>query len=79
MLFNGDSRHLLSAKEVSSRFGVSYPTLNHYTNLGFFDVVVKRGNKRFYEPQEVKTKLGIISRMKDDGYPLRLIRKKIVG
>lgn len=76
---NDQHKNLVSAKDISVRFGVTYPTLNHYTNLGFFDVVVKRGNKRFYEAQEVKNKLGIIAKMKNDGYPLRLIRKKLEG
>ncbi len=72
-------KDLVSAKDISSRFGVPYPTLNHYTNLGFFKIVIKRGNKRFYEAREVKDKLVRIARLKDDGYPLRLIRKKLVG
>ncbi len=72
-------KNLISAKEISKLYGVTYPTLNHYTNLGFFDVVQKRGNKRFYHPTEVKTKLDTIARLKNDGYPLRLIRKKLAG
>lgn len=75
---NGQKK-LISAKEIADRFGVTYPTLNHYTNLGFFNVVAKRGNKRFYEEEEVKEKLGIVAKLKNDGYPLSLIRKKIVG
>ncbi|HAJ57208.1 MAG TPA: hypothetical protein DCL35_05505 [Candidatus Omnitrophica bacterium] len=76
---NGNDKNLVSAKEISKKFGVTYPTLNHYTNLGFFNVVSKRGNKRFYQASEVKEKLTLIARLKDDGYPLRLIRKKLVG
>ena len=76
---NGNHKNLVSAKEIYKKFGVTYPTLNHYTNLGFFNVVSKRGNKRFYLASEVKEKLGVIARLKNDGYPLRLIRKKIVG
>ena len=74
-----NNRNLVSAKEISKRFGVTYPTLNHYTNLGFFNVVVRRGNKRFYLADEVKLKLRTILKLKNDGYSLRLIRKKIVG
>jgi DNA-binding transcriptional MerR regulator len=76
---NDNHKNLVSAKEISRRFGVTYPTLNHYTNLGFFNVVAKRGNKRFYQADEVKNKLEIIDRLKNDGYPLRLIRKKLLG
>ncbi len=78
-MLNGEHKNLVSAKEISKKFGVTYPTLNHYTNLGFFNVVSKRGNKRFYQLSEVKQKLALIEKLKDDGYPLRLIRKKIVG
>jgi DNA-binding transcriptional MerR regulator len=78
-MINGNHKNLVCAKDVAKRFGLPYPTLNHYTNLGFFSVVVKRGNKRFYEASEVRTKLGIITRLKNDGYPLRLIRKKLTG
>lgn len=78
-MINGNDKNLVSAKEVSKKFGVTYPTLNHYTNLGFFNVVSKRGNKRFYLASEVKEKLILIARLKNDGYPLRLIRKKLVG
>ncbi|MBI5873398.1 MAG: MerR family transcriptional regulator [Candidatus Omnitrophica bacterium] len=76
---NGNHKDLVSAKEISKKFGVTYPTLNHYTNLGFFNVVSKRGNKRFYQAGEVREKLALISKLKDDGYPLRLIRKKLIG
>ncbi len=79
MMIPGNNKNLVSAKEISQKFGVTYPTLNHYTNLGFFKIVIKRGNKRFYQVDEVRSKLTIISRLKNDGYPLRLIRKKLVG
>lgn len=72
---NLNRKNLVSAQEILKRFGVTYPTLNHYTNLGFFDVVAKRGNRRFYSADEIKTKLGVIEKLKNDGYPLRLIMK----
>ena len=72
------NKNLISAKELSRRFGVSYATLNFYTNLGFFQVQLKRGNKRFYDASEVKKKLVTIERLKNDGYPLGLIRRKLV-
>jgi DNA-binding transcriptional MerR regulator len=78
-MINGNHKDLVSAKEISKKFGVTYPTLNHYTNLGFFNVVSKRGNKRFYQVGEVREKLALISKLKNDGYPLGLIRKKLIG
>ncbi len=78
-MFSAVPKNLISAKDAARRFDLSYPTLNHYTNLGFFRIVIKKGNKRFYDAQELQQKLRVIARMKDDGYPLRLIRKKLIG
>ena len=68
---------LISAKEIALKFNIPYPTVNHYTNLGFFSVVKRRGNTRLYRESEVKKKLARILRFKDEGYPLRLILKKL--
>lgn len=78
MMFSAIPKHLISAKDAARRFGLPYPTLNHYSNLGFFRIV-KKGNRRFYDVQELQKKLRVIARMKDDGYPLHLIRKKLTG
>jgi DNA-binding transcriptional MerR regulator len=69
----------VTAKDISKKFKVAYPTINHYTNLGFLSIVKRDGNIRLYSTKEVKTRLQIISKMVDEGYPLNLIRKKIVG
>jgi DNA-binding transcriptional MerR regulator len=66
---------LISAKEISEKFKLPYPTVNHYTNLGLFSVVKRKGNVRLYREREVKKRLDKISRWKDEGYPLRLILK----
>ena len=71
--------HYITAKDISKKFKVAYPTINHYTNLGFLSIVKREGNKRLYNGQEVKRHLGLISKMVNEGYPLRLIRKKLVG
>ncbi|MBN2119715.1 MAG: MerR family transcriptional regulator [Candidatus Omnitrophica bacterium] len=73
----GTNSKLISAKEISSRYDISYPTINHYTNLGFLSVVKRKGNKRLYEEKEVLAVLDRISRLKDEGYPLRLIRNML--
>jgi DNA-binding transcriptional MerR regulator len=69
----------ITAKDISKRFKVAYPTINHYTNLGFLSIVKREGNKRIYSGKEVKRRLEMISRMVNEGYPLRLIRSKLVG
>ena len=69
----------ITAKDISKKFKVAYPTINHYTNLGFLSIVKREGNKRLYSGKEVKRRLETISKMVNEGYPLRLIRRKLVG
>ena len=76
-MVGSNNSKLVSAKDIAVRFDVSYPTINHYTNLGFLSVVKRRGNKRLYEEKEVVAVLARISRLKDEGYPLRLIRNML--
>jgi DNA-binding transcriptional MerR regulator len=71
----GDS--LITSKEIADKFDISYPTVTHYTNMGFFRVVGKRGNKRLYDEGEVKAIIGRIREMVNQGYPLRLIRDNL--
>ncbi len=74
---NGHS--YITAKDISRRYKVAYPTINHYTNLGFLAIVKREGNKRLYNGPTVKRRLELISKMANEGYPLRLIRRKISG
>ncbi|MDD5439901.1 MAG: MerR family transcriptional regulator [Candidatus Omnitrophica bacterium] len=67
---------LITTKDVVQRYKVSYQTLNYYTNLGFFNIVERRGNKRMYDALEIRQKLDNIRDLKNQGYPLRLIIKK---
>ena len=69
----------ITAEDISKKFKVAYPTINHYTNLGFLSIVKREGNKRLYSGKEVKRRLELISKMVNEGYPLRLIRRKLVG
>jgi len=75
----GKNNGLLAAKEISRKLKVPYPTLNHYTDLGFFHIVKREGNKRLYNEKQVKQRLGLISKLINEGYPLRLIRRKILA
>ncbi len=68
---------LITSKEIADKFDISYPTVMHYTNMGFFRVVGKRGNKRLYDEGEVKAVIGKIREMVNQGYPLRLIRDNL--
>lgn len=70
---------LLTAKDISRKYKVAYPTINHYTDLGFLPIVKREGNKRLYNDKQVKNRLSLISKMVNEGYPLRLIRRKILA
>ena len=68
---------LVTAKDISKKYKVPYPTINHYTDLGFLPIVKKEGSRRMYNNKQVRDRLQLISKMINEGYPLRLIRKKI--
>ncbi len=68
---------VISAHEVVERYDISYQTLNYYTTLGLLKVVKRDGNQRLYRGAAVRRSLREINRLKDEGYPLRLICRKI--
>lgn len=68
---------MITSKEIADKFNISYPTVTHYTNMGFFRVVGKRGNKRLYDEKEVGECLAKIRVKVNEGYPLRLIRDSL--
>ena len=78
MIATQEEVRLVSAKEIAAKHKIPYPTVNHYTNLGFFNVVKRRGNRRFFAEKEVEVQLNRILSLIDEGYPLSLIRKKII-
>jgi len=73
---NGEKE--ITAQQIREKFKISYSAINHYTDLGLFAIVRKSGNKRVYDLNEVKSRFQIISRLANEGYPLHLIRKKIM-
>ncbi|HOW42450.1 MAG TPA: MerR family transcriptional regulator [Candidatus Omnitrophota bacterium] len=70
---------LISAKEITEKYHITYQTVNHYTNLGLLPLVYKKGNVRFYDGAEVKQRLGKIMQLASEGYTLHLIRKQLLG
>ena len=64
---------LLTASELVERHRLSYQTLNYYTNLGLLRVAKRDGHQRLYDGRDVRRSLAAITRLKDEGYPLRLI------
>lgn len=71
--------NLISAGEIVKKYGVTYQAVNHYTNLGLLEVVARNGNARMYARAKVKGRLARISRLVNEGYSLRLIRKTLIG
>jgi len=69
----------VSAADIVKKYGLTYQSINHYTNLGLLEVVAKNGNVRMYAKHKVKTRLAKISKLAGEGYSLRLIRKKMIG
>lgn len=69
---NQDTR-FASLREISKIFGVSYQTLNYYTNLGLIKPQKRQGNKRLYLMGGVTERLKKITKLKNEGYPLQVI------
>ncbi len=70
---------LISAKEITRKYDISYQTVNHYTDFGLFSLVLKKGNVRFYDGSQVRQRLVKITKLAREGYSLRLIRRKLMG
>jgi len=69
---------MISAKEITSKYGISYQTVNHYTDFGLLSLVFKKGNIRFYDACQVRYRLNRIIKLQREGYSLRLIRRKLL-
>lgn len=70
---------LIAASDIVKKYSVTYQAVNHYTNLGLLQVVKKEGNTRMYVKAKVKGRLSKIAKLVNEGYSLRLIRKKLIG
>ena len=68
---------LITIREIVKRHNVTSFTVNHYTDIGLLNVVSKKKNVRLYDGSEVKERLKRIAELKDQGYPLRLIRMEL--
>ena len=69
----------VSVKDIMKKHSISYQTVNHYTDFGLLPVLKKKGNVRFYNQGLVESRLKSIKELMEEGYSLRLIRKKLVG
>ena len=78
MIQNECANHI-TAKEIRDKFNIPYSKINHYTALGLFPIVRKAGNKRIYNLGDVENRYRVILKLANEGYPLGLIRKKLMG
>ncbi|MDD4939658.1 MAG: MerR family transcriptional regulator [Candidatus Omnitrophica bacterium] len=70
---------MISAKEISKNYSITYQAVNHYTDLGLLPVMLKKGNVRFYDRAVIDKRIKEIKNLAGEGYSLRLIRKKLIG
>lgn len=70
---------LLTASDIIERYRLSYQTLNYYTNLGLLRVAKRDGHQRLYDGRDVQRNLQAVARLKDEGYPLRLISRMLAN
>lgn len=70
-------KDLILSRDIVKKYNLPYSTITHYTNMGFFTVVKRKGNRRLYNEDEIRSKLSKITKLVNEGYPLRLIRKML--
>jgi DNA-binding transcriptional MerR regulator len=76
---NHKQNKIISVKDIINKYHISYQTVNHYTDLGLISVALKKGNTRFYDADQVRKRLSVITRLASEGYSLYLIRRKLLG
>lgn len=70
---------MLVAREIMKEYNLTYQTVNHYTDFGLLPIALKKGNVRFYDKNIVEERLKKIKKLTEEGYSLRLIRKRLIG
>ena len=73
------AKKIISAREVVKKFNIPYHTLNYYSAMGLLPILGKNGNQRLFDEHQIKRRIERITRLTKEGYPLHLVRKKIVG
>jgi len=67
------AKSLISPTEISKIYGISYQTVNYYTNLGLLKVKKRNANNRLYDSRQVSACLKKVTNLKSQGYSLKLI------
>lgn len=68
---------MITPQMITRRYDISYQTINYYTNLGLLTVRKKQKNARLYDPKEVRSAIDKVTRLKNQGYSLKLIRDRM--
>ena len=53
---NGHDK-FISARNIMTRYDITYQTVNHYTDFGLLPVPIKKGNARFYDKTLVEARM----------------------
>ena len=69
----------ITARDIADKFNITYQSVNHYTDFGLLPVLTKEGNVRLYSKNIVAKRLKKIRELMNEGYSLRLIRKRLLG
>ncbi|MFH1640933.1 MAG: MerR family transcriptional regulator [Candidatus Omnitrophota bacterium] len=69
----------ITARDITNKYNITYQSVNHYTDFGLLPVLIKEGNVRLYNKNVVEKRLKKIRELMNEGYSLRLIRKRLVG
>jgi len=67
------AKKLISPTEISKIYKISYQTVNYYTNLGLLMVKKRNANNRLYDASQVSACLKKATKLKSQGYSLKLI------
>jgi len=67
------AKTLISPTEISKIYGISYQTVNYYTNMGLLMVKKRNANSRLYNAHQVSACLKKVTKLKSQGYSLKLI------
>ncbi|MFH1855988.1 MAG: MerR family transcriptional regulator [Candidatus Omnitrophota bacterium] len=69
--------NLMSIYELAKFLEISVASVNYYTNLGFFNVKDRKGNRRLYDKNEIFSIYHQIRQLRKKGYTLKLIQQRL--
>lgn len=70
---------LITAKDLSKKYNLTYPIINHYIKVGLLDVIERKGNKRYLNKQSSEDMMKRVVWLTQKGFPLSMINKVMRG